>query len=180
MSTATASLREMLSRLDAYDDRIPLDVLENHLRELDIGIDDIRAFVHFGDKGYQRNLMHTGPAYQALVLCWRSGQRSPIHDHKGSSCGVRVVSGVATETLFEMTDGGHVLATESRHMAAGSVLGSQDMDLHQVSNLQPAGSDLVTIHIYSPPLLRMGVYSLTDGRREELHDPISEVALRRP
>ena len=52
-----------------------------------------------------------------------------------------------------------------RQHLPGAVIGSQDSDLHQVSNLQPAGADLVTLHIYSPPLLWMGTYSLTDTTR---------------
>jgi hypothetical protein len=34
-----------------------------------------------------------------------------------------------------------------------------------VSNLQPGDADLVTLHVYSPPLRRMGTYSLTDTSR---------------
>ena len=43
--------------------------------------------------------------------------------------------------------------------------GSQDSDLHQVSNLQDGDADLVTLHVYSPPLRWMGTYSLTDDTR---------------
>jgi hypothetical protein len=39
--------------------------------------------------------------------------------------------------------------------------------LHQVSNLQPGPADLVTLHVYSPPLFRMGTYSITDQTRGE-------------
>ena len=44
--------------------------------------------------------------YQAWVMCWRNGQRSPIHDHKGSSCAVRVLRGTLTETLFAFAPNG--------------------------------------------------------------------------
>ena len=106
--------------------------------------------------------MHAGPAYHAWILCWRAGQRSPIHDHRGSSCGVRVISGEATETAFEMTEEGHVFATRTKKLSEGFTCATQDMDIHQLSNLQSAGRDLITLHIYSPPLLVMGQYSLTD------------------
>ncbi len=39
--------------------------------------------------------------------------------------------------------------------------------MHQISNLQAGAADLVTLHIYSPPLVRMGTYSLTDAIRGE-------------
>ena len=86
---------------------------------------------------------------------------------------MRVIQGVATEPVFERTDEGLVYPTSTRELPTGAVCGSQDDDLHQVSNLQPAGHDLVTLHVYSPPLLSMGVYSLTDGSVKRFVDPIN-------
>ena len=116
--------------------------------------------------------MHAGTGYQALILCWRKGQRSPIHDHTGSSCGVRVLEGTATETSFAQTPDGYVYATGSRELPPGAVCGSQDADIHQVSNLQPGDADLITLHVYSPPLLHMGMYSLTDTEVVDFFDPV--------
>ena len=116
--------------------------------------------------------MRAGPAYHALLLCWRNGQRSPIHDHRGSSCGVRVVRGEATETVFEMTEQGHLYAVRTRKLPEGFVCATQDQDIHQLSNLQPGNADLITLHIYSPPLLVMGQYSLTDRAVREFKDDV--------
>jgi cysteine dioxygenase len=172
MSAAARTLDEFLAALDEWTERVPLDVLEERLAELEISLDDVRPFVKFGRDTYRRNLMHAGPGYQALILCWRPGQRSPIHDHRGSSCGVRVLAGVATETIFDRTPEGLVFPTGTRRLAAGSVCGSQDSDMHQMSNLEPAGCDLVTLHIYSPPLLKMEMYSLTSAQVGEFVDPV--------
>ena len=96
--------------------------------------------------------MREGPWYHLLVLCWKNGQRSPIHDHAGSTCGVRVLRGVLTETTFAFAPNGHVKAVGSRDLAEGQVCGTQDDDLHQISNLQAGEADLVTLHVYTPPL----------------------------
>ena len=45
-------------------------------------------------------------------------------------------------------------------------------DIHQISNLQPGNADLVTLHLYSPPLLVMGQYSLTDPAVREFKDEV--------
>ncbi|MCK6482734.1 MAG: cysteine dioxygenase family protein [Phycisphaerae bacterium] len=172
MIVKTRSLADFLAELDEYACRVPLDELTARMEELEISIDDVRPFIHFGRDTYQRNLMHSGRGYSALILCWRSGQRSPIHDHRGSSCGVRIIQGVASETFFERTEHGYVYAVSTRELREGEVCGSQDGDMHQVSNLQPPGHDLVTLHVYSPPLLSMGVYSLTDTAVREFFDPV--------
>jgi cysteine dioxygenase len=171
------SLAEMLRRLDARPGRIPLRELEDALIRLSISLDDVRSYLTFGDDTYRRNLVHAGPAYQALVLCWRNGQRSPIHDHAGSSCGVRVLAGIGLETVFDRTRSGMVYAVRSHRHEAGSVCATQDSDIHQVSNLADDGADLVTLHVYSPPLLSMGTYSLFDPHVHPFHEPVHEELL---
>lgn len=166
------TLSALLAKFDTRPNPIPLEELAAELGATEVADADFRRAIAFGDKTYRRNLLHAGPAYHALVLCWRPGQRSPIHDHSGSSCAVRVLQGVATETTIAMNAQGLVYATRSRDCQVGSVLGSFDDDAHQISNLQPPGDDLVTLHIYSPPLLKMNKFSLTDSLVESFTDPV--------
>jgi cysteine dioxygenase len=159
------ALKGLFAYLDDLQGRAPLQELTAEMAELEIDCGEIAEFIRFSDRGYTRNLVHAGPWYHVLALCWKNGQRSPIHDHKGSSCGVRVLRGILTETLFDITPNGHVKASFSRELRPGDVIGSEDSDIHQVSNLQPGDADLVTLHVYSPPLLWMATYSLTDRTR---------------
>jgi cysteine dioxygenase len=171
-------LERLIGYLDGLDGRAPLEELISQVARLDITCEDVAEFIRFSQRAYMRNLVRAGPWYNLLVLCWQNGQRSPIHDHAGSSCAVRVLRGTATETVFDYSPNGHVWATGSRHHKPGSVVGTQDSDLHQISNLQPGDADLVTLHIYSPPLLWMGTYSLTDRIRgtEPMYIEFSEAA----
>ena len=171
---AIVTLDALFAELDRHDHRVPLALLERQLRALEIRPEQFARFARFLPDTYCRNLIRSGAAYHALILCWRSGQRSPIHDHRGSSCGVRVLQGTCTETIFDRTDAGHIYPTQTRHLPAGSCCGSQDADIHQVSNL--ADDDLITLHIYSPPLLLMGQYSLTGAGRTEVVEPVHEFA----
>lgn len=97
---------------------------------------------------------------QALLLCWRSGKRSAIHNHGGAACAIWVMHGIASETLFQVSPSGLLFAESTIHHGTGSILASQDSDVHQMANLQPIGRDLVTLHVYSPPLLAMQTYFL--------------------
>jgi cysteine dioxygenase len=143
--------------------------LTSVLEEIGLKDTDLAEHIRFADAHYQRNLVHAGRWYHLWVLCWKNGQRSPIHDHRGSGCVVQVVRGTLTQTLCEFAPNGLVKAVGSDDFPAGSMIISRDSDMHQVSNLQPDDADLVTLHVYSPPLLRMGTYSLTDrGRGEEI------------
>lgn len=162
---------ELFDELDQYQQRIPLDLLVSRITRLSVERHVIEPFIRFAPNTYRRNLMHAGPAYQALVLCWKSGQRSPIHDHRGSSCAVRVLDGTCTETLFDRSPAGLVFPTTTHQLPTGACCGSQDADIHQISNLGAANEPLTTLHIYSPPLMVMGQYSLTSVERTEFAEP---------
>lgn len=163
----TRPLDELFAYLDNLSGRAPLAELTAKITKLDIEIEDVEEHARFSERGYARNLVRAGDCYHAWVLCWKNGQRSPIHNHAGSSCAVKVLRGTATETLFEFAPNGHVKALFSRDHREGTVLGSEDTDMHQISNLQAGDAELVTLHIYTPPLLRMETYSLTDLSRGE-------------
>ncbi len=170
----STTLSNLLSQFDRHPKSIPLDELIAGLTESNLLLDDVQEFVCFSDESYQRHLMHVGPGYQALILCWHGGQRSPIHDHRGSACGVLVLAGVLSETVFERNSAGLIFPTRTTELRENGVCASFDSDIHQVSNLQPAGQDLVTLHIYSPPLLVMGTYSLTDDHVGDFVPPVHE------
>lgn len=144
------------------------------LREFPLTLDDLAGYLIFSPDRYVRNRLHDGAAYQALVLCWRNGQRSPIHNHRGSSCGVKVLRGVATETVFVKAANGLIYATGSRDLPTGHLCASADDDIHQISNLQAGGADLITLHVYSPPLVRMDMFSLDSPHILEWDDPIND------
>jgi cysteine dioxygenase len=166
-ATMADTLSNLFRFLDRLQQRAPLAQLTAQMEALNIEVEDLAEYMRYSERGYRRNLVRAGDWYNLLVLCWRNGQRSPIHDHKGSSCAVRVLEGTMTETLFDFAPNGHVKARFSRDVLPGSVVGSKDTDMHQISNLQAGSVDLVTLHLYSPPLLIMGTYSMMDKSRGE-------------
>ncbi len=110
MGSATVALSDLIAYLDGLSERAPLDELLEQLRSVEVDVADLAEHVRFSSQSYTRNLMREGPWYHLLVLCWENGQRSPIHDHTGSTCGVRVLRGVATETAFGFAPHGRVKA----------------------------------------------------------------------
>ena len=167
-------IERTFERLERAEQPLPLHVILDWFDEVPLSVEDVANYLVFNPERYVRNRLHNGPSYQALVLCWRNGQRSPIHNHRGSHCGVKVLRGVATETLFARAPNGMVVPVSSRDLAVGHVCASADDDIHQVSNLQAGGADLVTLHIYSPALLRMDVFSLDSPAIQECDDPVND------
>jgi cysteine dioxygenase len=166
----------MFTQFDPYTVEVPLDVLADGLAQLEITLAEVSNYARFGNERYQRNLMHTGAAYEALLLCWKSGQRSPIHDHRGSNCAFRVLAGTIAETRFDRTIDGLVYPRATVELPPGTICATRDAEIHQVSNLQPHGAPLITLHIYSPPLRVCNVFSLTDPGSHQWYDPVFEFA----
>jgi cysteine dioxygenase len=166
------TLKDWFAELDRYSSSIPLAVLSNGIKRVTISPSEIQPFAQFSTERYRRNLMRAGPAYHALILCWRAGQASPIHDHRGSGCAVRVLHGEATEIVYEMTEEGRLFETRTRKLPAGFMCATQDLDIHCLANRQSTGADLITLHLYSPPLLVMGQYSLEDSSMREFNDDV--------
>lgn len=168
------NVKELLNSLDK---EFPLSnaMFKYALEQTEIKMEDVEEFIEFGNFTYKRNFMHHGNGYDALILCWGNGQRSPIHDHKGSRCGVKVICGTATETVFKWSPNKLLFPTTSIEYESGKLgesVVSEDEDIHQISNLQPYPEQLITLHIYSPPLLRMNTYSLGDSKATEYIEPI--------
>jgi predicted metal-dependent enzyme (double-stranded beta helix superfamily) len=89
----------------------------------------------------------------AWLICWMDDHDTGFHDHDISSGAVAVVGGRVREE--RLTIGGEPV---SRSFAAGEAFHFSPSDIHRVrhSGRDPA----VTLHVYSPPLARMGAYEI--------------------
>jgi cysteine dioxygenase len=120
---------------------------------------EIEPYLHFTDERYARNLVYKCENFECLVLCWRPGQRSPIHDHANSICAVYTLGGVLSADNYRKMANGHIRADYSEDFKPGSVLSIQTTEIHQVSNLQDA-LELISLHFYLGPLENSFLYSV--------------------
>jgi cysteine dioxygenase len=160
-------LAGLIEYLDSLTGRADLAVLSRMLSGIELGRPDVEPACQFGVRGYRRNTISQGPWYELLALCWRSGHCTPIHDHSGTSCAFRVVEGVGTEIRFSTTPSGLVCPTGTMAMAPGYICAAEDGDIHQVANMQSPGKDLITLHIYSPPIKKMHTYTFATSEGAE-------------
>jgi cysteine dioxygenase len=161
----------LVEYLNKLTSRPMLEELISKIEQSQVSLEDVQEFVRFEPKRYRRNLVAEGTWYSVLVLCWRSGQRSPIHDHASSVCAFKVLTGVCSETAYRFSEIGQVYPLHTEHLPAGKIVATQDSDTHQVSNLQPMPEDLVTLHVYSPALKTMGHYSIMGTIYQDENQP---------
>ena len=150
-----------------------------------LDLDDalVGTHVRFCDDHYARNLICRTAQFELLVLCWKPGQASTIHDHAGSLNVTRLYLGELTSRRFRRRDGGRgvseVGGTASGELPRGPVelideqvivgSGAATVDrgeIHQLAN--ESAKELITVHLYAPPLTDIVVYSRTEPQTEVL------------
>jgi mannose-6-phosphate isomerase-like protein (cupin superfamily) len=115
----------------------------------------------------------------AWLICWSEDHDTGFHDHDESAAGIAVISGRIREE--RLTIGGR---PRVRELGPSESFTVPPVAIHRVQHAghQPA----VTIHAYSPPLVRVGSYSIgSDGLLERQALPHeaelrAEPALRQP
>lgn len=163
-------LTALIGYLESLSGRADLGVLSGLLADARVTREDLLPACTFGVKGYRRNTIARSDWYELLALCWRSGHCTPIHDHHGVSCAFRVVEGTGTEIRFNQTPSGLICPCATNPMPPGYVCAAEDADIHQVANMQSPGTDLITMHIYSPPITKMRTYQFTTSAGAEASD----------
>ncbi len=146
------SLQSLVKALESLSSAPSLDQIYNWLETAEICAEELQPYLGFKEGNYWRHRVYRNEFAEILVLCWRPGQRTPIHDHNGSHGGVKVYRGMLWETTFIYDATAGLGYKSAREYAAGAVTGSDVPDIHQLGNPDVSGQDLITIHVYAPPL----------------------------
>ena len=155
-------LVKMIRHMDGLTGPASTEHMADLISQANVTREDMINACKFSDKTYARTTLAKSDWYQLLVICWKYGQASPIHDHEGSNCAVRIVDGVATETTFSEVGNGVVEEVAKRELKKNELCTANHDDIHLIENLQ-ADQELVTLHLYSPPL-RMNYFQVAGAQ----------------
>jgi predicted metal-dependent enzyme (double-stranded beta helix superfamily) len=108
------------------------------------------------------------------LICWSHDHDTGFHDHDLSAGAVAVVAGSVREERLVL--GRPVDAPIARTAHAGSAFDFGASDIHRV--LHAGTEPAVTIHAYSPPLVRMGSYTIEPSGQLRRHSVSHEQELR--
>ena len=150
--------REQAGLLD-LDDLPARDLDQRELLQLASSIaadpSSWQQHIAFSDSERHYVSLHRDTHVDIWVLCWTPANDTGWHDHDISSGAVAVTQGRLVE--HNLAVDGSALETT---IGAGTVYSFGADHIHRLTGLD-AGS--VSIHAYSPPLWRMGQYSVTGG-----------------
>jgi len=154
------SFKDLAEALSAQQTIPSLPELYALVERTRITPNELQPYLGFKAGNYCRHRVMRNEFVEMLVLCWKPGQRTPIHDHNGSHGAVFVHEGILWETTFDYDTDAGLAYKAHRELRDGGLTGSELPDIHQIGNPDVSGQDLITIHIYAPPLGVLKTYKL--------------------
>lgn len=145
---------ELIAELSARAARpTPRALLEAIAREIEPRLERCR----FDPSRYVRHPIHLGADWEVMLIAWDSGQKTPIHDHRGSMGSMAVFSGSLIEERFE-TPGELPDLADRATRGAGDLSETAPEVLHR---LFPGKGRSISLHVYRPPFRQMGIWEAT-------------------
>ena len=154
------SFTDLANRLNSLSSVPSLAEVYELVERTKIGDDEVQPYLGFKAGNYSRHRVMKNEFVEMLVLCWRPGHRTPIHDHNGSHGAVMVYKGILWETIFTYDPEKGLCYKAGRECKSGTVTGSEVPDIHQLGNPDVSDQNLITIHIYAPPLGVLKTYKV--------------------
>ncbi len=160
LDDSTLTFSELIELLNSQSSPPTLEELNSWLSNVEISQLDLEPYVGFKEGNYWRHRVCRNEAVEMLVICWRPAQKTPIHDHNGSHGVVRVQQGLMWETMFTYDEKVGLRYKSGRECPTGEVTGAGVPDIHQLGNPEISGQDLITVHVYAPPLGVLKTYKV--------------------
>ena len=158
--TGVFSFSELIVTLNQQTTPPALDALTSWLSSVEISQLELEPYLGFKEGNYWRHRVCRNEAAEMLVICWRPGQKTPIHDHNGSHGVVLVQQGLMQETIFSYNEDKGLCFDSGRECPEGTITGAGVPDIHQLGNPDVSGRDLITVHVYAPPLGVLKTYKV--------------------
>ncbi|KAH8092042.1 hypothetical protein JL720_5619 [Aureococcus anophagefferens] len=153
LSALVGQIKACLSREPAapYSEAM-IDEVRTLLARTELNPREWQGFQKHEKARYTRNIVAVDERFVALLLCWDVGQVSAIHDHAGSACWVKLLSGALEEQRYEpeFRDGAWEKLGPADRVACGdATYMDNSLGVHSIAN--PDESRIaVSLHVYAP------------------------------
>lgn len=131
----------------------------------------------WSNNAYTRNCIAENEKFELILLCWEAGQITPIHDHGGEECWVKIIEGEIKETIYKLDETGDLHSVKTSIAKTGDISYMVDfMGVHRLENLSSNRS--MSLHLYAKPIRNCKVYDNELGkfvRKDMVYSTVSEM-----
>ena len=151
------SLKELLHLLD----HASLDEMGNLLRRAVITPKDLEPICHWDNNCYTRTCIFKSEKMEVLLLSWKAGQETEIHNHGGQKCWVHQMMGSITEKKYLVNEKKTLEEISQITISKGECSYIDDnMGVHSLHNYSKEKS--VSLHLYIKPIQECMIYKDTE------------------
>ncbi|WP_233130956.1 cysteine dioxygenase [Polaribacter tangerinus] len=109
------------------------------------------SYCSWSEDCYTRNCIIDTEKFELILICWCEGHKTPIHDHGGEECWVKVIEGCFEETIYKEDDNGLLSLVKTSKSQKGEITYMKDfMGFHRLENI--AKSNSISLHLYAKPI----------------------------
>jgi len=114
-------------------------------------------YVSWSNECYTRNCIIDTEKFELILICWCKGHGTPIHDHDGEECWVKVIKGEFKETIYKENEPGELNIVSTSISKQNEVTYMKDfMGFHTLDNL--SNNKSISLHLYAKPIRKCRVY----------------------
>ena len=114
-------------------------------------LSSFEPFLSWSDDCYTRNCIAENENFELILLCWEKGQSTPIHDHGGEECWVKVIQGEFRETILKVNESGNLRTVKTTTSQPGDISYMVDfMGCHRLENINDGRT--MSLHLYANPI----------------------------
>lgn len=127
------------------------------IRNSQIKPEDLDKYTSWSEDCYTRNCIANNEKYELILICWCKGHQTPIHDHGGEECWVKVISGEFEEDIYKQDADKRLMKVKSSISKRGEVTYMKDfMGFHRLKNM--ANEKSMTLHLYAKPIRKCNIF----------------------
>ncbi|WP_115462177.1 cysteine dioxygenase [Winogradskyella aurantiaca] len=121
------------------------------IKSISLEAKDFDAYTSWSKDCYTRNCVVNNEKFELVLICWGPGQMTPIHDHGGEECWVKVIEGELEEVIYKKNKNNDLVAVRSSISKPNQVTYMKDfMGFHSLQNVSESRS--LTLHLYAKPI----------------------------
>lgn len=170
LRTSVRDFIEGLRRLEG--DMITKSGVAQFVADAHVRLEALTPYIFWRESSYTRNLIYRDGLFEVMAICWRSGQKTPVHTHNGQLGWMTVVQGEILTHHYRYL---RCSAPENQNVVGMDCLAGADhvelerletisgaddgrvvtvdklQTIHQIENTDQADAGCVSLHVYSKP-----------------------------
>ncbi len=133
------------------------------IHRIDMSSDIFESHSSWSTESYTRNCLADNDKFELILICWQEGQITPIHNHGGEECWVRIIKGEFKETIYTEDEDGGLNVHKTIMSKADDVTYMIDfMGVHSIANLSNKKS--MSLHLYAKPIRSCQIFDENSGK----------------